>query len=934
MAVPRAERRHSQIPCPDGSGQTASSMNQSAGEMLLLAAIVILAAALRFYSLSNKGLWCDEVNMIMSSLGEAAPGENPGHPFLYFLVLRISMWFGRSEFIVRLPAAIAGIAAIPLIYQTGKMLLSKEVGLVSAFLLAVSPHHIHYSQEAHSYALFTFLSLLSLLCLWRAAGSEHTRHWIAFGLSIGCTLMCHFFGFFVLLSEMVILTALVLYSRYVSSATGMVSGDAPRHRIMNLLAALAIIALLCAPLVVPTASLITEVFSRSANQSEGAGIPANPVRFDINAGLFEQALRKLIVWRASESSLYPVSVISLLVGLLVLVLRKREQALVFILWMIVPLLPIAVLSRSAGVRFADRRLIFILPVLLIIIAQGIVTVGRLVSRLARRLSKVRIPSRAVSLVLAVGVFGCLSVEPIQVLRQTPNEEWKEACALIEERAGPGDLLIQIHPAGHEAVQYYLGEHLSEAGINFARSSALETIGAVDLPADVWWLLLRPQPANRDPTWRIKEVRDLVGSDFEIYPFYSIVVAHRKTTAADLDDFSLAAAKLLLVQAQLGIELGMPDYRVDTSLAQSLQAYSASERSGVTTSGCVREPHDPVGHVRHARAQLAHGLTMEAQVTIPRALALHDALYQEVRALDADGVQVLLGLGDAALADGDLECAVEFCSRALEADPEGTFPENANRWRDVAQTLLDNGRLEEAVLASQWAVNLAPNRMGLRIRLAWAHLANDRFDDAVDVLEAAIGESPQDPWPSRVLAETYLSAGHADQAVAAYQQILDIHPNDAITHFGLALGYIAQGQGEAAIHEFEKWLQECEQGGVRISDFARSVEGLLDDGLVDATCDLAARALRSDCLPVNNRTNLAASVGSRLLDMGEVSRTIDLLSDFAPNVEQAEVWVVLAEAYEMLGDQENACAVLRQIDEWDDEGDPRVAGLIERLRCEP
>jgi hypothetical protein len=43
---------------------------------------------------------------------------------------------------------------------------------------------------------------------------------------------------------------------------------------------------------------------------------------------------------------------------------------------------------------------------------------------------------------------------------------------------------------------------------------------------------------------------------------------------------------------------------------------------------------------------------------------------------------------------------------------------------------------------------------------------------------------------------------------------------------------------------------------------------------------------------------------------------------------------LVEAYESLGDRENACAVLQQIEQWAQEGNDGFGDLHERLECQP
>lgn len=93
---------------------------------------------------------------------------NDVHPPLYYLFLHYWMGlFSSSEFAVRFLSVAFGVAAIPVIYLLGCSLFDKQVGLVSAFVLAFSPFNVQYSQEARMYSLMVFLALVSMYCFVR-----------------------------------------------------------------------------------------------------------------------------------------------------------------------------------------------------------------------------------------------------------------------------------------------------------------------------------------------------------------------------------------------------------------------------------------------------------------------------------------------------------------------------------------------------------------------------------------------------------------------------------------------------------------------------------------------------------------------------------------------------------------------------------------------
>ena len=139
---------------------------------------LLLATGLRFYRLAGQSLWSDEGNSLalaQTSLGEIASRTALDiHPPLYYWLLHGWMRiFGESEIAVRSLSAVAGVLLVAVVYRLGTQLSDRRVGLLAAFITAVSPFQIYYAQEARMYAL---LALLAALTVWATIGLM--RDWI------------------------------------------------------------------------------------------------------------------------------------------------------------------------------------------------------------------------------------------------------------------------------------------------------------------------------------------------------------------------------------------------------------------------------------------------------------------------------------------------------------------------------------------------------------------------------------------------------------------------------------------------------------------------------------------------------------------------------------------------------------------------------------
>jgi mannosyltransferase len=171
----------------------------------ILFAILALAVTLRFFQLDAQSFWNDEgtsarvAERSLPLITAAAIGDI--HPPLYYYALHF--WrgiFGSSESALRGFSAALGVILVGLIYLLGRQLFDEFTALAAAFVAAVNPFQVYYSQEARMYMLLAvwaaastyllvrclketrFLSASGLLYVLAAAGGMYTHYAFPFVL--------------------------------------------------------------------------------------------------------------------------------------------------------------------------------------------------------------------------------------------------------------------------------------------------------------------------------------------------------------------------------------------------------------------------------------------------------------------------------------------------------------------------------------------------------------------------------------------------------------------------------------------------------------------------------------------------------------------------------------------------------------------------------
>ncbi|QQG47103.1 MAG: glycosyltransferase family 39 protein [Candidatus Woesebacteria bacterium] len=152
--------------------------------------ILFLGLVIRLISL-NQSFWLDEATSMLStkmSLTHFFSNFIVGdfHPPLYYLSLRF--WvnlLGSNEISARSLSIIFALLTIYVIFLIGKAVFNKKAGMIAALLLATSPLHIYYSQEARMYTMSTFLASLSVYFFTKIAKEKgRVGDFICFSISI------------------------------------------------------------------------------------------------------------------------------------------------------------------------------------------------------------------------------------------------------------------------------------------------------------------------------------------------------------------------------------------------------------------------------------------------------------------------------------------------------------------------------------------------------------------------------------------------------------------------------------------------------------------------------------------------------------------------------------------------------------------------------
>ena len=133
-----------------------TSLENIKHQYLILAVITLLAAALRFYKLGMWSFWVEEFHTVRHTAAIDSIESILGslRAIYYILNKPVFLLLGETEWTARALPVVFGVLAIPLTYWITRRLFGFSIAILAAFLLAISPWHLYWSQNARFYTLF------------------------------------------------------------------------------------------------------------------------------------------------------------------------------------------------------------------------------------------------------------------------------------------------------------------------------------------------------------------------------------------------------------------------------------------------------------------------------------------------------------------------------------------------------------------------------------------------------------------------------------------------------------------------------------------------------------------------------------------------------------------------------------------------------------
>ncbi len=439
MARKRAESLDLDLPRPT---EAVQAVPFSYG---ILVGITLFAAALRLYKLGAWSFWGDEMFTIRDAqIAVSTPGLHALSFTLTGVALRI---FGISEWSARLVSALIGIGTIPVLYVLVRRIFGSRVALGAALLLAISPWHLYWSQNARFYTALLLFYTVALFLFFLAFERDRP-------LLLGLSLLFAGLALLERLTALLFMPVVVTYLALLYLVPGLgwlgiprPSGLRPRN-----------LALLFVPTFLGGLYMAVPQIMAWPQWLEAFGrINNNP--FWIVAGVAYYVRVPILVMG--------------LAGLAYLLLQERPHLQrAGLLLGASALVPLALIAALSLVHYTANRYVFISLTSWVVLAS--VAVVALFEQVRGRWS-----SRAVaSSLLVLGLLAVLVLEPLSEnllyyrYQNGNRDDWRGAFAYVQARMQPGDRVI----SGHSLLgDYYLDQETIDIyGLTLSDLEALDS----------------------------------------------------------------------------------------------------------------------------------------------------------------------------------------------------------------------------------------------------------------------------------------------------------------------------------------------------------------------------------------------------------------------------------------------------------------------------
>lgn len=386
--------------------------------------ILLLSFIVRLINI-NQSLWLDEAAQVIESarpLSQQLKIEGDFQPPLFHIILHFWMKFGTSEIWMRLLTIIISVLSIYIFYKIGEKIVNKKFAVLSSFLLAINSFAIYYSQELRPYPLTV---LVSLLATWGYVTSSSLFLIIGLSLFLYTTYFAPFF-----------IIALFLY---------VVIKD--RKKLKWFLTNTIISFLIFVPWIpsfLEQLKIGTSLTTTLPGWGEAVSTP--PIK------AIPLIFAKFFLGRITiDNKIIYGSIVMALIGVFfyfVYISRKNRNHSFFSILFFVPLI-LAFLPSLVIPIIEAKRLLFILPFFLGIIALGNIEVKQQLKRIF------------LSLIIISSIYGLFQyfTNP-----RFQREQWRQAVAFVEQNGDGTQIALFAFPQPFAPYQWYSQNRIYSYGV--------------------------------------------------------------------------------------------------------------------------------------------------------------------------------------------------------------------------------------------------------------------------------------------------------------------------------------------------------------------------------------------------------------------------------------------------------------------------------------
>ncbi|MCD4749043.1 MAG: glycosyltransferase family 39 protein [Thermoanaerobaculales bacterium] len=442
-----------------------------------IAMILLLSVALglRVTTIAARGdLWVDETITAMliglgpaDLLGRLAVSGNAAatgvhvHPPAYYPLLRgWARVFGDGEVGLRSFSALFGVLSVALLWLLLRRFFGPTLAWLSAAAAAVSAVQVYYSSEARYYALFLFLTLISLYFFLDIL--RNGRGHIAYIIAATLCMYTFYYGVYVILSENVLFLAM--------------GGWRDRRRLSLWVLTQVVLVLAFLPW--------TPVLQRHIGAYPAVNFSSWSKYFTI----MKTPLLDLMAFGGSvQAELVAAVAFALLVilGLLSRSPRNLRTAAFWLAWIVIPVLA----HRFTGtIVIRTRAYIFLAPAVAVLAALPVASWLE-----ARRWGRALAAGTLFAVFLAANLMASVQTWQRTRAERSSHSSLVQLDDLLRKEAGPGSALVLNRGKLVPLVDYYLDRELPTIGFwaypgEDRRARVMDSLERLSEVYDEFWLV--------------------------------------------------------------------------------------------------------------------------------------------------------------------------------------------------------------------------------------------------------------------------------------------------------------------------------------------------------------------------------------------------------------------------------------------------------------